>query len=120
MIGSDFDTPIMYQDLANSTMGPLNLPFGNCCPGLYNTSYLGGIKMQPQLDRDKFSVLEQKEKEDKSTMKKALIALGIIAASWCVLGFCRNVKKAGGPWQYIKNQWTKLKNVFTKKSSATP
>ena len=28
MIGSNFDTPVMYQDLANSTMGPMYMPFG--------------------------------------------------------------------------------------------
>lgn len=73
MIGGDFDTPMVYRDLANSTMGPMAMPpLGGITGGYYNTSYLGGVRMQRQLDHDKISLMNQKEKEDRSSMKKHL------------------------------------------------
>ena len=78
MIGGDFDVPIMYQDLANSTMSPMNIPFG-MMPGMYgvgmygggmaNTSYLGGVQMRQQPDRDKVEILNKKENSDKNIYK---------------------------------------------------
>ena len=43
MIGGDFDTPMVYQDLANSTMGPMVMPPLGGITGGYNTSYLATI-----------------------------------------------------------------------------
>lgn len=119
MIGGDFDTPIVYQDLANSTMGPMAMPpLGGITGGYYNTSYLGGVKMQPQLDQDKISLMNKKENEDKSTMKKALAALGIIVAIGCIAPLRKSIKSAGGIGKYLKNQWTNVVNAF--KGNKTP
>lgn len=113
MIGGDFDTPMVYQDLANSTMGPMAMPpLGGITGGYYNTSYLGGVKMQPQLDHDKISLINHKEKDDRSTMKKALAALGIIIAVGCIAPLRKSIKSAGGFGKYMKNQWTNIVNVF--------
>ena len=81
MIGDDFNTPIMYQDLANSTMGPMpytvGVPMTNgYITGGYGRSLLGGAKMRRQLDNDKIEIMNQKEKQDKSTLKIALWVIG--------------------------------------------
>ena len=113
MIGGDFDVPIMYQDLANSTMSPMNIPFG-MMPGMYgvgmygggmaNTSYLGGVQMRQQPDRDKVEILNKKENSDKNTF-------GSIAP------LRKSIKKAGGIGSYLKNMFTSKSgkgNWFTK------
>lgn len=125
MIGGDFNTPVMYQDLVNSTMAPIYMPFGGITGiglGGYNTSYLGGIQMQKQLDHDKVSLMHKKETEDKSTMKKALMALAVILGLGAIPLVRKNIKKAGGAVKYLKNKWNDIVNAFkgnktTKQSS---
>ena len=126
MIGGDFNVPIMYQDLANSSMGPLNMPFGGMVGagmpiGGYNTSYLGGVQMQQQPDRDKLVIKNKKENEDKNTFKKALGVLALEVGLGCIPIFRKGIKKAGGVIPYLKNMWkgnntsfmTKVKNRFS-------
>ena len=99
MIGGDFDTPMVYQDLANSTMGPMVMP------------PLGGIT-GGYIDQDKINLMNKKENEDRSTMKKALAALGIIVAIGCIAPLRKSIKSAGGIGKYLKNQWTNVVNAF--------
>ena len=131
MIGGDFDVPIMYQDLGNSTMSPMNIPFG-MMPGMYgvgmygvgmygggmaNTSYLGGVQMRQQPDRDKVEILNKKENSDKNTFKKARMVLGGLILLGSIAPLRKSIKKAGGIGSYLKNMFTSKSgkgNWFTK------
>lgn len=123
MIGGDFDVPIMYQDLANSTMGPMSIPLGTmsgmCGAGMYgrmgNTNYLGGVQMRRQPDKDKVQIMNKKENQDKNTAKKVLIGLGAMVALGCIPILRKNIKKAGGLKKYFQNSWDSLKNFVTGK-----
>ena len=119
MIGNSFDTPMMYQDLANSTMPPVNLPLGGYY-GTYNTSYLGGVQMQRQLDRDKVNIMQQKEQQDNGTMKKVLAAFVIILGLGAIGPVRKGIRKAGGIIPYIKKLWnepTLMKTISKSLSS---
>ena len=118
MLGGDFNTPIVHQDLANSTMGAMYMPFGGVVGG-YNTSYLGGVQMQRQLDYDKISLMKQKENQDKSTMKKALVALAVIIGLGSIAPLRKSIKKAGGIGKYLNNQWKAIVNAFKGNKTAT-
>ena len=111
MIGGDFNTPVVHQDLANSAMGPMYMPFGGVIGG-YNTSYLGGVQMQRQLDHDKISLMNRKENQDSSTMKKALGALVVILGLGAIAPLRKSIKKAGGIGKYLSNQWKAIVNAF--------
>lgn len=86
MVG-DLDIPIMYQDLANYTMSPMNIPLGGITgnAGMYggNTSYLGGVQMKPQLDNDKVQLMNKKDNEAKNTALK----IGAGLAAVFLMGF---------------------------------
>lgn len=110
MIGNNFDTPVMHQDLANYSMSPMN--FGMMGMPYANTNYLGGVRMQPQLDHDKLQVINKKKQESKSTLKKALAAMGIILAVGFIPVLGKSIKKAGGVGKFLSNQWTKITNWF--------
>ncbi len=113
MIGGNFDTPIMYQDLINSTMGPLNIPYapGMYGAGMYGTSYLGGdVRLAPQLDQDKFQVMEQKENQGKRTMKIAGAVIGIILTLGALGRVRKGIKNAGGITKYLGNKWNNFIN----------
>ncbi len=101
MAGIDFDTPVMYQDLANSTMGPI-MPFGGV-PSSINTSYLGGVQMKQQLDSDKIEIINKKEKGDKHALKNVLIGLGVLLALGGIKPLSKSIKKAGGISNFFKN-----------------
>ena len=111
MIGGNFDTPIMYQDLANSTMGPLNMPFG-MYGGLYGgySSYLGAVQLPTQLDQDKFQTMKQKENDGKKTLKIAGTALAIILALGGIGRIRKGIKASGGVSKYLGNKWNDLVN----------
>lgn len=122
MVGDNFNVPIMYQDLANSTMGPLNMPFGGIYgTGMpvsgYNTSYLGGVQMQQQPDRDKLVIKNKKENEDKNTLKKALGVLALVVGLGCIPILRKGIKKAGGFGKYMKNKWADITDFFKGKSN---
>ncbi len=119
MIGGDFDTPIIHQDLANSTLPTMGMPMGmyGYGTGMYggmtgNTSYLGGVRMQQQPDRDKVEIMNQKSNEDKHTFKKVLIALGTIVALGSIAPLRKSIKKSGGVKKYFASTWNSIKNVF--------
>lgn len=115
MIGGDFNTPVVHQDLVNSAMGPMYMPFGGVTGaglGGYNTSYFGGIQMQRQLDHDKISLMNHKENQDSSTMKKALGALVLILGLGAIAPLRKSIKKAGGAGKYLSNQWNAIVNAF--------
>ena len=101
VIGNDFETPIMYQDLANYSMGPMVAPFG-WMTNPYSTNMLHGTAMPRQLDADKVEIMKQKENQDKSTFKKAAIALGVILAAGFI-PFVRKGIKNGNLWQSVKD-----------------
>ena len=121
MIGGDFDTPIVYQDLANSTLPTMGMPMGmyGYGTGMYGgmvggTSYLGGVRMQQQPDRDKVEIMNKKEKEDTHTLKNTLIALRSV--QWelrkCIAPLRKSIKKAGGVKKYFASTWDSIKNAF--------
>ena len=122
MIGNDFDTPIMYQDLANYSMGPMSMPMmPGMMPGMVggmNTSYLGGTRISPQLDHDKVEIINRKENEAKNTAKKVAIALGVIFLAGFIPYFRKKITSAGGIKKYLSNGWDSFKNMF--KSNPTP
>lgn len=107
MIGNDFETPIMYQDLANYTMGPMSTPF---MANPYNTQLLGGTSMPRQLDQDKVEIMNKKEKQDIGNGKKVLGALGAILLIGAIPILRKNIKKAGGIGKYFENKWNSLVN----------
>lgn len=134
MVGGDFDIPIMYQDLANYTMGPMMMPLGSITAG--NTSYLGGTQMKPQLDHDKIEIMNKKEAEGKSTAKKVALGLGAVFLMGfvsCLFGKKGLKTSLSNLWTKIKGQpnkwgrfkawcgqkWTSFKNLF-RKNSGTP
>ncbi len=123
MIGSNFDTPIMYQDLANSTMGPLNMPFGAYGAGMYGaySSALGGVQLPRQLDHDKFQTMKQKENDGKKTLKIAGIALAVILALGGIGRIRKGIRTSGGLTKYLGNKWNDLVNWVkgTKKPKVT-
>lgn len=101
MINNDFDTPIMYQDLANYSMGPITTPFG-AVTNPYNKSLLGGTTMQRQLDEDKVEINKQKENQDKNTFKKVALGLGLILAAGFIPAIRKGIKN-GNLWKSIKD-----------------
>ncbi|MBO6087805.1 hypothetical protein J6P92_05620 [bacterium] len=120
MLGNDFDTPIMYQDLANYSMGPMSMPMmGGMMPGMY-PSYLGGTQMPRQLDHDKVEIINKKNREAKNTAKKVAIALGVILLAGFIPYFRKNIKAAGGIKNYLSNAWQSFKNWIGIKPKATP
>lgn len=111
MLGGDLSTPVVHQDLINSSMGPMYMPFGGVTGyGIGTSPYLGGVKMQRQLDQDKLDLINKKEKEDKSTLKKALITLAVVIGLGSIAPLRKSIKKAGGISAYLKNQWTSIVN----------
>lgn len=119
MIGNDFETPIMYQDLANATMGPLAMP--SCTVNPYaNTNLLGGAAIKSQLDNDKLEIMKSKDNEDKNTFKKALGVLGLCLALGAVPIVRKNIKKAGGVGKYLKNKWNNFVNSLKGKKVRKP
>lgn len=111
MLGGDLSTPIIHQDLINSSMGPMYMPFGGVTGcGIGTSPYLGGVRMQKQLDQDKLDLMHQKESEDKSTLKKALIALAVVIGLGSIAPLRKSIKKADGIQAYLKNQWTSIVN----------
>ena len=111
MLGGDLSTPIVHQDLINSSMGPMYMPFGGVTGyGIGTSPYLGGVRMQRQLDQDKLDLINKKEKEDKSTLKKALITLAVVIGLGSIAPLRKSIKKAGGVKIYLKNQWTNIVN----------
>lgn len=118
MVG-DFDIPIMYQDMANYTMSPMNMPvmpFG----GVTGTSYLGGTRIKPQLDQDKIEIMNKKEAEGKSTAKKIALGLGVVFLMGFIPGLFgkksvfQNAseflsKHSASAKTHLSNFWTKLK-----------
>ncbi len=103
MIGENFNTPLMYQDLANSTMGPMYM-HGIYGGGMYSP-LLGDVRLARQLDHDKFQVINKKEKEGTNTMKLAGAALAIILAIGGIGRVRKGIKAAGGFTKYIGNKW---------------
>lgn len=101
MIGNDFDTPIMYQDLANYTMGPMSMPFGTAVMP-YNRSLLNGTTMQRQLDNDKVEIMNKKNQQDKSIFKKAVLGIGLVLAAGFIPFICKGIKN-GNLWQSVKD-----------------
>lgn len=103
MIGSDFDTPIMYQDLANSYMGPISTPVIPGMIGGINTSYLGGIQLKQQPDRDAVILMNKKDNEGKNNFIKAAKFLGVLFLLGFIPGIVGNIGKSGGIVNYVKN-----------------
>lgn len=79
-IGDELSTPVMYQDLAQSSMGYMMPPYG-MYGGMYGGFYppLAGVNIQPQPTADSFARSERKESKDRSALKTALVVLaGVI------------------------------------------
>lgn len=112
MLGDDFNSPIVYQDLANSTMRPMNMNFG-MIPGGINysmypsTSYLGGTTMRQQPDRDLVNIMNKKDTQDRGTLKKVLIAMGVILTLGAIPPLRNSIKKSGSVFKYVKNLFAK-------------
>lgn len=104
-------TPIMYQDIGRMSMQPMGVPFG-----MYTPSYLGNVRMQPQLDHDKYITMQTKEKESWSTFKKASLALAGLLAITCIGPLRKNITKAGGITKYLTKQYNNIKNWFKPKA----
>ena len=108
MIGENFDTPIMYRDLASSTVGPMSFPLGGMyAPGIYPgyAAGIGRVRLASQPDKDKFETMNKKDNEGYKTMKYAAIALATIFALGRIGPIRKNIKKAGGISKYLSNKW---------------
>lgn len=114
MIGNNFDTPVMYQDLAKSSMPPFLTPM------MPATNYLGGVQMPRQLDHDKLEIINKKRKEDKRNFKRALTVIGACIALGFIPVIRKNITKAGGIGKFISNTWTNFRNWITGTKTAKP
>ena len=107
-ISDDYQIPIMYEDFRNPSMGMLT-PFG-----MYNTNYLGGVRMKAGLEQDKVD-LKNRRKKDFNAIKAAGIAI-VSLASILLL-------KNKGVFSWISKQCTSgyswVKNLF-KSTKTTP
>ena len=107
MLGCNIsDTPIPYQDLADSTMAPFNFANLGMMNAMYGTmggtSFLGGAQMRRQPDSDKVEIMNKKKQETRNTAKKIAIGLGTIFALCFIPSLWKSVKKAGGIISYTK------------------
>jgi len=91
MIGEIY-TPPMYRDLMSSGMPMFEFEpemmgmgsmYGGMGLGMYgNTNLLGGVRLQPNLNRDTVQILRAKDRESNNSMLNfAKLALGVIAIS---------------------------------------
>ena len=111
MLGGDLSTPVVHQDLINSSMGPMYMPFGGVTGyGIGTYPYLGGVKMQRQLEQDKLDLINKKENEDKNILKKALVTLAVVIGLGAIAPLRKSIKKAGGINAFLKNRWNNLVN----------
>lgn len=98
MIGNNFDTPVVYQDLANYTMNPMMSPLGMYGGGMYggmygaNVSYLGHVQLRPQPDHDKVQIMNKKNQEGKRNFKRAMIAIGLMIVGSFIPSVFRGIK----------------------------
>ena len=125
MLGNDFETPIMYQDLANYNMGLMAVPPMGITGSPYanpyaNSNLLGGTSMPKQLDKDKIEIMNTKKEQDKSTFKKVLGILGVCLALGTIPVVRKSIRKAGGIGKYLKNKWTSIVNFVTGKKTKPP
>lgn len=113
-------TPLMYQDIGRMALqNPMGMPigFGGIYGGgMYPPSYLGDVRMQPQLDHDKFQTMKQKEQESWSSFKKATLALGGLLLITCIGPLRKSITKAGGITKYMEKQYNSIKNWFKPKT----
>lgn len=125
MIGNDYDIPVMYQDLGTYSMNPFGVPGGGgmMMPGMYggigSTSYLGGVRLAPQLEHDKVQLINQKDKEGHKTLKTVAKVLGVLMLLGFIPHIGKQITKAGGLGKYISKQWNALtgsiSNIFNPK-----
>lgn len=111
MIGELY-TPPMYRDLMSSGMplyefDPSVLGMGSmygAMGGFYNTNYLGGVTLKPNLKQDTVNLLKAREKSaENSLLNFGKVALGVIG-----LGILAGVLKGKKlPW------YTRAKNSIT-------
>ena len=109
LINDDFNTPVIYQDLANSTMRPMNYNLG----GMYRTgpSLLNGVQMQSQLSEDKVEINKaQKAKGDGQLLKNVGLFLLGAAAIGFIPSMRKNIKNAGGIGKFVNKQFNKISN----------
>lgn len=103
MIGELY-TPPMHRDLMSAgmpmfefepeMMGMGSMYGGYGMGGFYNTNYLGGVRLQPNLSRDTVHLLKAKEKEANNSMLTfAKFAIGFLA-----LGAVTKFLKGKKPW----------------------
>lgn len=79
--------PFMYQDLMGPNAGmmpPMVNPFmaGMAYP---QTNMLGGMRLNAQPDEDKFTRMQERDKDEKRTFLKALAALVVVGGSAALL-----------------------------------
>ncbi len=112
MIGNNFDTPVVYQDLANYTMNPMMSPLGMYGGGMYggmygaDMSYLGHVQLRPQPDHDKVQLMNKRNEECKETFKKSVLAIGAILLLGFIPRIYKGIKKSGFN-QYFKDMFSK-------------
>lgn len=97
--------PFVYQDLMNPNMGMIP-PMGFGTPfmtGMYPTSMLGGTRLQPQPDRDKFVTMKANEQKEKNIFLKSLGALFVIGGTAALLfrGKLNIGKGIAAPFKWI-------------------
>ncbi len=115
-IGDDFLIPSMYRDLGSMSVDYMASPFGMPYGGYY--SALGGVRLRPQADEDKFISMETKDRHDRNNAKKVLMILGGLIALTFVGPLYKSVKNAGGISKFVDKQWQILKGKYTTKKSA--
>lgn len=118
MIGNDYDIPVMYKDLGTYSMNPFGSPYGGgmmmpgMMPGMYggigSMSYLGGVRLAPQLEHDKVQLINRKEREGNKTLKNVAKALGVLLLIGFIPHFGKHIKKAGGIGKYISKQCSSM------------
>ncbi len=77
--------PVYEFDPETMGIGSMYGPMGMMGPmgmGMYNTNYLGGVSLKPNLSRDTVNIMRSKDNECKKDMiQLGKIALGVIGLS---------------------------------------
>lgn len=106
-LSDDFQMPIMYQDLRNPNLGMLNMPpYFGCY-----TNYLGGIRMQPELQNDQVTFKNRAQKE-----RNSLKIIGLILASVATLA----ILKSKGFFGWASKQCSGVKKWFSNLFKSKP
>ncbi len=119
MIGEMY-TPPMYRDMMSSgmpmyefdpTLMGMGSMYGGMGLGCYNTNYLGGVRLKPNLTQDSVQIMKAKDKDSANSVKNfGKMMLGL-------LGFTVVTTLLKGKKPFYSGWGKKLSSPFTRSAS---